>query len=382
MARISFFIADLSSNPIGRAAPLVEALLDEGHEVEVIGFLISGPEVYAPYRSRFNYKTIRINGSMRSRFWDLAQLATGDLVYCCKPTVGTLLPALIASGFGKRKPLLLDVEDDELWIDTELLGQTGLRASLQKYWRLRYAYAIHPFTRLAKEVTVVSRQLQRRYGGTIILHGPNEMTFDVGRDDLRSGSCRERFALPAEVPLVLFVGIPHKHKGIPVLVEALGDPRLIDLNLILVGPPDHKAFVDAQKALPGRVRLLGYMSNTEMPALLTACNIVATPQLDCAFTQSQVPAKLLEAMAMGKSIVSSRVSDLPYILGENEESPRGWLHTPGDALDLANCLASILNDSKGSARRGNAARAWYLRNASMKAVKEKLRPVISRCLED
>src|SRR3974377_2248247 len=95
--KISFFVDDLASNSIVRAMPLAEALRQEGYEVEIIGFLISGPEVYAPYRDRFAYKAIPIRGTLRNKSRPLADLATGEIIYACKPLFTTFYPALLAS---------------------------------------------------------------------------------------------------------------------------------------------------------------------------------------------------------------------------------------------------------------------------------------------
>ena len=42
--RVSFFVHDLASNPIVRAAALAKAVARR-HDVEVLGFLQGGPEV-------------------------------------------------------------------------------------------------------------------------------------------------------------------------------------------------------------------------------------------------------------------------------------------------------------------------------------------------
>lgn len=377
--RVSFFVHDLASNPIVRAAPLAEALRREGLEVEMVGFLISGQQVYAPYRDRFAYKTIPINGRLRGQITELARLATGDIIYACKPIATTLLPALLASGFSRRHPLLLDVEDNELWIGEEALGRAGLGASLLKYWRLRNTYALHPFTRLALGVSVVSRKLQRRYGGNIVLHGPDEDLYDPARPGLAPAKCRARFGLSADAPLVLFAGVPREHKGLDTLIHALRDSRLSTIKLVLAGPPDDPVFRQADAALPGRVTRLGLVPNHDMPALIAACDIIPTPQLDNDFTQSQIPAKLLEGMAMAKYVIASRVSDLPTLLGEGEKAPRGWLHPPGDAAGLADCLAEVLRDADESGRRARAAREWFLENASLAAIRRRVRPLLAEC---
>jgi glycosyltransferase involved in cell wall biosynthesis len=384
--KISFFVDDLASNSIVRAIPLAEALQQEGYVVEIIGFLVSGQEVYAPYRDRFPFKAIQSRGTLPKKSSLLAELATGEIIYACKPLFSTFYPALLASSCGFRRPLLLDAEDNELWIKEESMIGGGLRrrlgwlrGRLKQYWRLRGTYSIQPFTRFAQEVTVVSRWLQRRYGGHIVLHGPNERVFDPTRPALARRQCRERFGFLADVPLVLFAGVPHNYKGLEMLLQALCDPRLAAMHLVLAGPPAHPNFSGAEASLPGRVRQLGFIANNEMPALVAACDVVPTPQIESDFTKAQVPAKLLEAMAMAKSVVASRVGDLPVILGETESRPSGWLHASGDVRGLADCLVEILRSPDEARRRSEAARTWFLQNASFAAMRNRLRPLIARC---
>ena len=49
--RVSVFVHDLSENAVVRAAPLAAALADD-FEVEMLGLLPAGKELYPPYRDR------------------------------------------------------------------------------------------------------------------------------------------------------------------------------------------------------------------------------------------------------------------------------------------------------------------------------------------
>src|SRR4051812_24292241 len=97
--KISFFVHDLAANPIVRAAALAAAASRDA-EVEVIGFLHSGDDVYEPYRDQFTYKTLRVHletGRALRALPQLAAMATGDILYACKPLITTLGPALWAT---------------------------------------------------------------------------------------------------------------------------------------------------------------------------------------------------------------------------------------------------------------------------------------------
>ncbi|MFZ2448257.1 MAG: glycosyltransferase [Syntrophobacteraceae bacterium] len=325
-------------------------------------------------RGLFDYKTITIKNTLKGEISRLARLAEGDIIYACKPLITSFLPALVASRLGFSRPLLLDIEDDELWVP----DPGGNVTNAERLWKLRRTYALHPFTRFARFKTVVSRRLKKRYGGEIVLHGPDEKRYDPGLYGNNIEELKRCFGLPATDPCVLFAGIPHMHKGLDTLARALRDPRLDRMHLVLAGPEDHPTFLCMKKTLGDRATLLGMVPQSDMPRLLAAIDIVPTPQIDNDFTQAQIPAKLLEGMAMGKACIASRVSDLPIILGENTPVSRGWLHEPGDSAGLTEALLSIMQNPREAKRRSEAARTFFLEEASISAIRRKVAPIVER----
>ena len=221
MTRVSFFVHDLCNNPIVRAVPLAQALA--GHfDVEILGFLHGDRDVYVPYRNLFEYRTLRCSLDMTRMLPALprlAAMASGDVVYACKPLVPTLGVGLLASGFGRCRPLLLDVEDDERVPMGTSVGDVLWRDVL-KGWRhataWKYTLTTHALVGCAEAVTVSTSRLQARYGGTILRHGPDEHAFDPALCPVQA-EARRAFNLPQDVPLALFAGMPQPHKGFDVL---------------------------------------------------------------------------------------------------------------------------------------------------------------------
>ena len=374
--RISFFVHDLASNPIGRAFPIAQAL-SRDFDVEILGLLLSGDDVYLPYRHLADYRTIRSSRDVHAVLRAgraLAAQATGDVMYAFKPLLTSFGPALWASGFGRRSPLLLDVEDDE-WVPMGTSGVDFLWRDLIRGWRhataWKYTRLIHPLTACASGVTVASRALQRRYGGERLLHGPDEVAFDPDRADLETPECRRAFGLPALGRLALFSGLPQPHKGWDVLLNALTRPEASDWGLVLVGDREHPEFQRAAARLQGRCYRLGYVPYPEQPRLLAAVDAVPVPQLAVRFAQSQVSAKALDALAMRCPLIASRVGDFPEILAADSDEPRGWLVEPGDAADLARAFRTVSRDHADARRRTMRGRHWFLREASASAIRER-----------
>jgi glycosyltransferase involved in cell wall biosynthesis len=228
-------------------------------------------------------------------------------------------------------------------------------------------------------VTVSTRTLQKRYGGTVVRHGPAGEGFDPDRPDLQDrAALRRRWQLPLDVPLALFAGVPQPHKGWPVLTAALTQPQAQRWHLVIAGAPEHPEFQTASRALPGRCHVIGLQRHDMMPYLLAAIDAVPLPQLDVRFARSQLPAKLVEAMAMARSTIATRVGDLPDIIGDNE---RGWLIPPADPGALARALDEIARMPALARTRGRAARAWYLAEASQTVVERRVSQLIDRLVE-
>lgn len=380
--RISFFVHDLASNPIGRASPIARAL-SRDFDIEILGLLLSGDDVYLPYRNLSDYRTMRCSRDVHAVLQAsrvLAARATGDMVYAFKPLLTSFGPALWASGFGRRKPLFLDVEDDE-WVPMGTSGVDFLWRDIIRGWRhataWKYTRLIHPLTACASGVTVVSRALQRRYGGERLLHGPDEEAFDPGRSDLDSSKCRRALGLPFDRRLALFSGLPQPHKGWDVLLNALTQPEASDWGLVLVGDQEHPEFQRAAARLQDRCYRLGYVPYLEQPRLLAAVDAVPVPQLAVRFAQSQVSAKALDALAMRCPVIASRVGDFPEILAADSNEPRGWIVEPGDAADLARALQRVADDKADRERRTMTGRLWFLREASASAIRQRFGRLLS-----
>jgi glycosyltransferase involved in cell wall biosynthesis len=376
--RVSFLVHDLGGNPIVRAAPLAAAL-EEEFEVEVLGLVFGGAPVYAPFRDRFEYRVVRAGRSPAAVLAGaarLSRLATGDVLYACKPLHTTLWPAVRAAA---GRPVLLDVEDDE-WAARQVDEEArGLRASVSRLADVHrlLARAVHPLTRRAAAVTVASRALQARYGGTLVRHGPDEAAFDPARPALADrAALRTRLGLPVGRRIALFAGVPRPHKGWAVLLDALERPEAAAWDLAVAGDRGGDLHARAAARLGPRFHALGAVPYGAMPELAAAADAVPVPQREGAVARAQVPAKALEAMAMALPVVGTAVGDLPELLGEG----RGWIVPPDDAPALARALAEIAADPDAARRRGEAARAWYLAEAGTAAIRSRVAPLVRAAL--
>jgi glycosyltransferase involved in cell wall biosynthesis len=373
--KISVLCFDLSQNAAARA-DLLARLLAPRYQVEVVGPcfasavwhpVVGGP---IPYRS--------VSGSRYPRFLlalpGLLHLADGDLIYASKPR-----PTSFGLGLLKRmlsgRPLILDIDDWEVgfFYQAGVWGRIGRFLNLANPNGLPWSWLTERLIRTVRFRTVASRFLEARFGGLLIPHARDTEAWRPGTHD--PSAARARLGIEGE-KVVMFLGTARGHKGLDDLVEAarrLGRP---DLILALVGThPDSPTGRRLRAYLPG-LRCVGTIPFAEIPHYLEAADVVAIPQRLERGSLAQVPAKLFDAMALGRPIVSTRVSMIPEIL-----DGCGLVVEPGDPEALALALASLLNHPDEAAALGVRARARAHERYSYAAARQRLFPLIEAALE-
>jgi glycosyltransferase involved in cell wall biosynthesis len=335
---------DVSRNPLGRALVLAD-LLDPLGDVRLVGF---GDRVWPPARGGRPVEVLRPPRTTAGLPMAARRLRTAvrgaDIIVAVKPRVTSYgLALLVRDG----RPLVLDVDDLEHVFTRRRFG--WLRQVIEP--------DREPITRLLEwwqrpvgALTVASRALQRRYGGTWLPHvrDRSRLAFQARNDGPRT---RSLLGLDA-VFVVGFVGTVRPHKGLTVLAEAVG--RLgSDARLLIAGDLGDRRDVDGLATRTGGrlVTTTGPLM-TEIGAILGACDVVAIPQSRTAEAAYQSPAKLLDAMAAGRAVVTSDIGDASELL-----AGAGRLVAPDDSTALTTALAQLRDDPAMRANLGNAARA-------------------------
>lgn len=388
MTKVSILCPDLANNCLGRA-DLLGRMLKPHHDVAIVGPAF-GP-VWEPLRDQTTLSYVPIPAPRQGmaggrEAWRKVEAALdGDVVYVSKP-FGTSLMAAHRVARRRGSALMLDVDDWELGF---LRQQLAERASLPR--RLRFlatAKGKHyrePWNVLLGEArsrsvatrTVSNRFLQERYGGTLVWHARDPVEFDPARFD--GAAERARLGIAPRRKVVLFLGTPRSHKGIEDLVEAvalLPDPEV----LLLVVGVDAAAYSKsiaayAKRRLGDRVLLLPPQPFATAPRFLALADVAVIPQRDAPAARGQMPAKVFDAMVMGRPLVATRVSDLPEVVGDC-----GLLVAPGDAAGMAQALRSLLEDADLARRLGQAARRRAIAHYSLQAVGRTLDGVVREAL--
>ncbi len=370
--KVSVLCFDASSNAAGRAH-LLARLLSPRHDVQVVG-LRAGAGIWPPVADDgIPYATLpatrlpRFAGSIPA----LLRLADGDVLYASKPR-------LPSAGIGylkrltARRPLLLDIDDWELgfFLRGGPWGTLGRALNLSNPAGLAWTWLMERLHAVADGITVASRFLQERFGGVLLPHVRDTEAWRPGGADPRPA--RERLGVGGE-RLVMFLGTPREYKGLEDLCEAGARLGRKDIVLALVGTDPSSDTGRRLRARYPQVRLAGLIPFREVPAYLGAADVVAVPQRGSSDTRGQVPAKIFDAMALGRPVVSTRVSMIPEIL-----EGCGLLVAPGDVDGLGEAIAYLADHPQEAGALGARARERCVERYSFEAARRLLFPLLER----
>jgi glycosyltransferase involved in cell wall biosynthesis len=269
-----------------------------------------------------------------------------------------------------RRPIILDVDDWEWGFASWRLAHSklGLIKIGDPNW-VGWTYLLEKLVSRADQVTVSSEFLARRYGGTLVPHGRDVRFLDPARYDAKP--LRLELALSGK-KVVLFLGTPRAYKGIEDLIAAV---RLIEdksVKILLVGADWSDPFV---RELANRsedvMQIVGMQPLSERPKWLAIADVVVLPQRLSPATVGQVPAKVFDAMAMAKPIVSTAVSDIPSIL-----DGCGLVVPAGDLDALAGEILYVLEHPVEAAEMGMRARRRCVERYSWDAMERVLKEVV------
>lgn len=373
--KISILAFDLSDNATGRA-DLLARLLAPRWEVEVVGPRF-GDELWRPARGGpVRYRVLPLGRARRyptfaSAIPALVGIADGDVLYASKPRPTSFLVGLLARG-RRPRPLLLDVDDWEVgfFLRSGITGAAGRALHFTNPNGLPWTWLAERLVRRADAVTVASRFLERRFGGTLVPHVRDTDAWAPDHHD--RAAARRELGVEGE-RVVMFLGTPRGHKGVDDLVAAVG--TLGAGTVLYIVGADAASETGRRWAARPWVRLRGPVPFDDVPRLLTAADAVAVPQRATSDTVGQVPAKLFDAMALARPIVATAVSMIPEILDDC-----GVIVPPGDVDALAAALRRLLDDPAEAADLGRRARARCEAHYSFRAARAVLFPLVERAV--
>ena len=152
------------------------------------------------------------------------------------------------------------------------------------------------------------------------------------------------------MPRMILVGRLSPEKGIGGLLQALAQvPPERRPELVIVGDGPMRAELDTmveQLGLGPFVTFLGRLPEAETLAEIARSDMLVLPSF-----MEGLPIVLMEAMALGKPVIASRVAGIPELVTDGES---GLLFTPSDWAGLAERIALLASDEQLRRRLGAA----------------------------
>jgi len=173
--------------------------------------------------------------------------------------------------------------------------------------------------------------------------------FGIDRDMFRPPDCRTKHDGDVRA---LFVGALIPKKGLQDVFEAMKDPALARVRLVIVGDgyyADDLRSLCANAGLAGRTEWKGLLSHEEVAEIMRAADLLCLPS----YTEG-TPNVVKEAMASGLPIVATTVGGIPDLVKHGET---GLLFEPGNVGELRLCLAKLVDDAALRLRMGAAGHA-------------------------
>ncbi len=352
-----------------RALPMAQALIHRGHRVT----LLIAPYDNLSYAGRvedldgvstYNLPLKRVTGwTPLLAAWQLAALARRlqpDVIHVFKPVGYAALAGMILRHISTL-PIVTDTDD---WEGTGGWNSVNL---YPRHWKQFFDFQERWLPRHSAAVTVASRTLQTQMWGMgvppqrifYVPNCPSATLLSRRRQVREADKAKVREALGVgDAPLAMYVGHITLGDDLDLALFALKQvlERIPEARLAIVGAGDGLARLKslaADLALERAVTFAGWIDHQDIPAYLAAADVAIYPYRDTLINRAKCSIKILEYMAMGKAIVTSRVGqNLEYI--EHERS--GILAEPGDADAFANGLTAVLTDPPLARRLGTQAR--------------------------
>jgi len=260
-----------------------------------------------------------------------------DIIHCFKLLPHTIPVCSLAKKI-LNKPLVLTIDDYDK-ASPENLIKRGILEISEKFYKS------------ADEVIVPSKGLKNIYGGTVIYQ-----PIDIDKQKPKKSSAsrlRKKLGLQGKI-VVTQVGTLYKTKGIDLLIEAVKRTGRDDIKLVLF---EFGKETEIYKKMSGSETIWVKKKTGEKSLdYTTMSDIYAIPTRDTRYTRVQTPAKIFEAMSMGRAIVASNISEIPKIL---DYGKAGILTKPDDVESLKNAILKLADDKSLRERLGSRARKVY-----------------------
>ncbi len=315
---------DVGHNPLGRAYMLAEALSRYFHVV-LLGPLFSryNTRVWEPLQNA-RIEVIPFPGEDFPEFLTVLEKAArrieADIILACKPRLPSVQLGLMMKAF-KNRPLFIDIDDYELSFFKQRTSLTFEDIqSMRKYEDIGIPFE-ETWTRFTESLLchadglfVSNPALEKKFGGVRVPHARDELRFDPSLYD--PNRRRRELGIGEADKVVLFLGTPREHKGVAEVLEAVLSLKKDHYKLCIIGTPPDKHYENRLRRIGGNsLIMLPDQPFDRIAENLTIADLVCLIQdPENAISKYQLPAKVIDAMAMGIPVLATRTPPLEPLI--------------------------------------------------------------------
>ena len=216
---------------------------------------------------------------------------------------------------------------------------------------------------------------------------PGVTDYDLEVPDRREvEKLRKEIGLEDNSFIVLYLGSPLSLRGVDTLIKAIArvykNIPPLKLILLLRAPPNDLSTeeqyirdVCMQKRINNRTIIVsGFLNKNDIKINIALSNVVALP---FKLVQSDTPISFLEVMALGKTVVSTKVDGIPELLNGG----RGYLVDPNDQKDLANAISTLYSNPQLRTEIGGKAREYMLKHPTWEQITQNIVAIINKIVD-
>ena len=242
-----------------------------------------------------------------------------------------------------------------------------------KLWKQTEKYCVRQANRIITVVDEAKEHYVHDYGVS-----PQKVTVVMNAEDLDyfcSLPVKEEIVSKYQpyVTIAYIGGFGH-HRGIQTTISAM--PKIMleipRSKLLLIGSgnnEDELRQLARKEGVEEAVEFVGWQPFTLVPSYIAASQVCLVPHIASGFTDTTVPHKIFQYMAMGKPVITSSAKPLARII---KETGAGIVYPSGDAATLAETVIRIYQDEELAAKLRQAAKIAVTTKYNWQREEEKL----------
>ena len=316
-----------------------EGLRDLGHEVHLFcsEFGVSPPE------GTLTHRVPSLALGRTARLLSFAFLAPKVIFpHHCDAVISfgrTIRQDILRSGGGSHRVFLQKMEQGEgiwrrIWHRISLYHRSVLAVERLQYCPSGYRKILAVSQEVKREIMVTYQVPEDKIA--VIYNGVDHERFHPRHRETARAKIRAQWGIPAEAPLVLFVGSGFQRKGLDRLLRVWESPRLRQVHLLVIGEDAQRSRYAswAERQAQGRVIFAGRQEAVEK--FYGAADLLALPAFQEAFGNV-----VLEALASGLPVLVSRAVGAAEVL--TGELTQGILADPDDPSEMESKILGMLD---------------------------------------